>query len=216
MSIDPIDTQQLVPWNVPAVYGRSVAGNIQSFDITLAQYDRGTKEGGNSYGAYVLRNERFTMALDVIPFDPQVGDIITRPTYDNLTRYVTSVERSDFLKFFILDTSAPDINGSFSTTVNIKRPTPTRAAWGGRIVSTFTTIQNEIEVALQPEQRSMTQANSRHVTQFDFVVYLPNNVYLLEGDILEDVDSTTIYEVMMQSDIDRLGIFSMAKVQRKI
>lgn len=217
MTISPIDTQLFVPWTVAAIYTRYVGDRAigEDFEIMVGQYDRGQRDGGNSYGAYILRDERFTFALDALAFDPQLGDTIKRPDDDNLTRYITKIERSDFLKFFAVDTSAPDINGSFAATVNIKRPTVGKAAWGGRSISTFTTTESEIQIALQPENRSMTQGTSRHATEFNFVGYFPG-IYLIEGDIVEDTATSTIYEVISQSDIDRLGVFSMARLQRKI
>ena len=208
MPATTIDTQEAFN----AIWGESISytqvnGTVTAF--TACQYPDEDAEGITSYGVYTVKRERWTFASDAITGDARVRDTIA---FGGVTRVVTRVSGSPFLKFWRVETAYPALAAELDQTATVSRANPVSDSLGLREPLPVV-VYEDVPCRLQPVSRVRElDSAARVVTEQTFTCVFGSAVTLAAGDTVT-VDSV-IYEVTEQSVVEELGVLTFAAVMR--
>lgn len=206
----PIDTQAVfnAAWGEPLVYTRGGTGTTHQ--VTGTRHLKGTAEGANSYGTYLIQKELYTVASDALPFDPRPRDTIAPA--GKYPRVVLSISGSPWLKFWTLEAQYPTLVDDLDALATVYRPSPTPTDEGFTNPN-LSAVYTNTAVRLQPDKRTREwDTVGRVTTRSRFVCVFGAAVTLSAGDVVEV--SSVRYEVVEQSEIESLGLLTFAAVER--
>lgn len=203
-----ISTQAAVnaAWGETVTYSHVGTG---SYKFVAGRYEGGEAEGVSSYGAYSIRSETFTFDTTVLgTHRPRLRDTITNC---GVTRVVTEVTGSAWLKFWKVTTAYPSLADALDQTGTVKRSAAVPDSLGLRN-PTFSTLST-IACRLQPDTRERDyDAAGRVVTRSRWVLVCGAAITFNAGDTVTVGD--VIYEVVKQSEIESLGVLTFAECER--
>lgn len=209
MPATTVDTQAAFNaiWGESITFTRAGVGGTSA--ITACQYPNDESEGVTSYGVYTVLRETWTFATDALAFTPKIRDTIT---LSGVTRVITSLISSPWLKFYKATTAYPALAADLDATARVERANPLPDDAGLRDPQ-FLTVYDDLAVRLQPDTRTREVGDSNRVyTRAKFVCVFGSAVTLDAGDVV--VIDEVKYEVTEQSEIESLGLLTFAGVER--
>lgn len=212
MAIEPIDTQQWIPWpeEVTITSVRPNSANVAEEVDNAGVYQLGNGEASPSYGVYTRFDIRVTLATDGVSFVPKPRDTVL---WKENTYTVLDVSGSDWTKHYVLTARNLILHADLRQSGTLKRPPNTQDTSARASLAAYSTLASGIPCRLQPQGGVAGDVLDRRTMPKRYAAIIGQQLDARAKDRFEvGGDVYTVLEVRNPERIDELPVYILEDV----